>query len=319
MISLFFERPEFLWLLLLIPFLIFTHFLFLRLAQNKAMRFANFETLKRVDGKRRLVKNWAVLFLRIFAVLFVIVALAELTVYYPGFQSDVDYVLAIDNSPSMVTEDITPNRLEAAKMHASIFLNSLSAQTQVGLISFSGITYVQNTLSTSHFDIGMNIELLDIARVAGTDTAGAIVAGTNLLTMTDNGRAIILFTDGIDTVGSYIDDSVTQAVQYAIENDVVIHTVGYGMVGAIAGYLPSIYNISASIDRERLDFVAQMTGGQSFYPTTNQEAQEIFTRLTSEASPAQLPYPLRQYGIFFALALLFVEWFVLNIRFRRIA
>ena len=67
------------------------------------MRFANFEALKRIDGKRHLVKNNLVLILRSLAILAFIISLAGVTVYYDGLRSDFDYILAVDTSSSMVT------------------------------------------------------------------------------------------------------------------------------------------------------------------------------------------------------------------------
>jgi Ca-activated chloride channel family protein len=288
------------------------------MTQGKAMRFANFETLKRIDGKRHLVKNSAVLFLRVVVVLVLVLAMADMTLFYPGQRNDFDFVIAMDVSPSMVNEDVPPDRITAAKIHAITFLNTLDSVTEVGLISFSGITYVRQQLSNNHIDTRFSLNALNISRVSGTDMAGAIVAGTNLLTASDRGRAILLFTDGVDTAGSYIDDSVEQAIAYALEHEVVIHTIGYGTEGAPVGYLPSIYNLSSSIDVETLEFIASSTEGQAFFPTTNQEADEFFTNIASQSSEAQIPFSLKNWGLLIAVLVLGIEWFLINLRFRRV-
>lgn len=319
MVDVLFGNPVYLWFLLLVPLLIISHFFSLRLSQAKAMRFANFETLKRIDGKRHLVKNYGVLFLRMLAILALVGALSEVTLYYEGVRSDFDYVIAMDVSPSMITTDIFPTRLDAAKIHAITFLNSLDAFTEVGVVSFSGITYVRQSMSENAIDSRLTLNLLNISRVSGTDISGAIVAGTNLLVDSERGKSIVLFTDGVDTAGSYLDDSVDQAIAYALEHDVVVHTVGYGTEDAAVGYLPELYGLTSSVDQQTLIRIAEVTGGEYFFPTTNQEADQFFTTLASRASPAPIPLELKEYGILLALLFLGIEWVLINLRFRRIA
>lgn len=316
--SIFFSKPAFLWLLVLIPLLFIAHIYFLRHAQKKAMRFANFEALKRIDGKRYLVRNNFVLILRILAILAFIVSLAGVTVYYDGLRSDFDYVLAVDVSPSMVNTDIMPSRLDAAKQGGITFLNTLDVSAKVGLITFSGVTQVIEPLSSNQIDTHISLSLLNISRISGTDISGAIVTATNLLTASDQGKAIILFTDGVDTVNSYMDDAIEQAVLYALENDVVIHTVGFGTEGAPVGYLPEIYGLKSDMDRQSLIYIANQTGGRAFFPETTQDLFLSFNELNSMAHEAQIPFELHNYGVLLGLLFLLVEWIFINLRFRRI-
>lgn len=319
MATVIFNDPVYLWFLLFIPLLILSHFFFLRLSQSKAMRFANFETLKRIDGNRHLVKNYLVLIFRVLAIVALVLAMADMTVYYVGQRSDFDYVLAIDTSPSMLGRDSTPTRLETAKTHAITFLNTLDAVTEVGVVTFSGVTNVRQMSTTNHIDARMTVDLLNISRVSGTDISGAIVAGTNVLMNSEKGKSIILFTDGVDTAGPYLDNSIDRAIAYALENDVVVHTVGYGTDGAPVGYLPEIYNLTSSIDQEALERIAIQTGGRAFFPASNQQADQFFTQLAAQSTQAQIPFSVKSWGILIAIILLGIEWFLINMRFRRIA
>lgn len=316
--SVFFSNPAYLWLLLLVPIIAITHIFFLRHTQKKAMVFANFEALKRVDGKRHLVKNTLVLVLRLLAILAFVVSIAGVTVYYDGMRSDFDYVLAIDTSSSMVNTDITPSRLDAAKQGAISFLNSLDVSAKVGLITFSGVTQVIEPLSLNHLDTHIGVSLINISRISGTDIGGAIVTASNLLTTSDQGKSIILFTDGVDTVNSFMDDAVEQSVSYALENDIVIHTVGFGTKGAPVGYLPELYGLKSDMDRKTLTYIANQTGGKSFFPETTQELFLDFNELTNSAHPAQIPFELKNYGVLIGLLLLLVEWVFINLRYRKV-
>ena len=65
MINITFENPIYLWYLLSIPLLIYTHFFLLRRSKAVAMKFANFEALKRVTGGMILSRNVNLLVLRL--------------------------------------------------------------------------------------------------------------------------------------------------------------------------------------------------------------------------------------------------------------
>ena len=317
--AIFFSRPEFLWLLVLLPLLLFFHFFSLYKTQKKALLFANFEALKRVDGKRHLVKNSIVLIIRLIVVLLLIVSLSGLSIYYDGLRSDSDFIIAIDTSASMLTKDLPPSRFDFAKEGASTFINGLTAQTKVGLISFSGVTQIINTLETDHLSTRMNINLLNISRLSGTDISGAIITGTNLLLSSNNSRTLVLFTDGVDTVGSFIDDSIIQAVNYAKENDVVVDTFGLGSKGAPIGYLPEIYDLKSEFDKQALFFIANETGGSAFFPSTSQDLYLDLKNISSGSHKATLSFDLGKYGVLLALLFLLLEWVLINLRFRRIA
>ena len=316
--TIFFSKPAYLWLLLLVPLLFITHSYFLRHAQKKAMCFANFEALKRIAGKKHLVKNHLILVLRVLAILAFTISLAGVTVYYDGLRSDFDYVLAIDTSSSMINTDITPTRLGAAKQGAITFLNTLDVTAKVGLVTFSGVTQVVEPLSLQHLNAHIGITLLNISRLSGTDISGAIVAGTNLLTLSDQGKSIILFTDGVDTVNSYMDDAIEQSVLYALENDVVIHTVGFGTKGSPVGYLPEIYGLKSDMDRNTLMYISNQTGGQSFFPDTTQDLVIAFNKLNNNAHQAQIPLELHNYGVLLGLLFLLIEWVFINLRYRKV-
>lgn len=319
MISVEFARPLYLWLTLLIPLLFIAHYFFLHRTQVKAMRFANFETLKRISGEKLVTKNLTVLLLRFLVLLFAIIALTGATIYYEGDRNNFDYVIAIDTSSSMLTQDLQPSRLDAAKTGALTFIDGLDSQTAIGLVSFSGITFVENTLDTDHTDVRLNIVGLNVSRTSGTDLFGAIVSSSNLFTNEDVGKAIILFTDGSNTVSAFIEDSLNEAADYAIRNQIMIHAVGLGTQNAPVGYLPDIFNLTASVDREALNILTSRTNGQVLYPETTQELQDFFETFDSQSTRGQIPFDASRYAVVIMVVLLSVEWILINLLFRRVA
>ena len=135
--NLLFLYPQYLFLLFLIPLLIFLHWVSLRMRKNRAIKFVNFDAIARIKGIEIYSKNITSLVLTIFILLLMIFSLGGPTLEYSASTSSVAFVVAVDNSRSMEAQDFSPNRLEAAKKSAVSFTNSLPAGTSVGVISFS--------------------------------------------------------------------------------------------------------------------------------------------------------------------------------------
>ena len=114
-------------------------------------KFANFEALSRVTGSMNLSMNLPLLLLRFFTLLFLILALSGPIIWYMGKGGDFNFVIAIDSSGSMLADDFSPNRLEAAKGAASEFVDSVSKGSELALLSFSGTSLLKETL-TDDFD-----------------------------------------------------------------------------------------------------------------------------------------------------------------------
>ncbi|MGE0793003.1 MAG: VWA domain-containing protein [Candidatus Woesearchaeota archaeon] len=319
MVSITFENPVFLWLILLVPLMYIGHYLFLYRTQTKALRFANFIALKRISGEKFVTKNITVLILRTLIIILLILSLSQTTLWYEGIISDYDYVIAIDVSPSMITKDLELSRIEFAKESANNLIEKLNTQAQFGLISFSGLTYILNPLSENTLNLRINLNSLNVSKSTGTDISNAIVASTNVLLPSKKGKAIILFTDGANTVGPALDNSVKDAINYAKLQNVKIHAVGLGTNNAPVGYLPEMYNLKSGIDKDNLDYITSQTGGLSFYPTRLDELNEFYLQLSQENQEGKASFKFEFYGLLFAFILIFVEWILINLIFRRVA
>ncbi|PIN68405.1 hypothetical protein COV94_04830, partial [Candidatus Woesearchaeota archaeon CG11_big_fil_rev_8_21_14_0_20_57_5] len=116
------QNPRFLWLLLSIPLLVLSHIIALRIVRKKALAFANFEAIERVTGKRVVSRNTGVLVVRSVVFCMLILSAAGPVLWRYGVTESTTTVLAIDASASMLADDFSPNRLEAAKQAALMFL-----------------------------------------------------------------------------------------------------------------------------------------------------------------------------------------------------
>ncbi len=319
MIEITFNHPAYLWLLLAIPIVIASHFYLLRYSKRKAMKFANFETLKRITGKHLLTKNISLLTARVFILLFAILAVSGSVLWYEGKSNEHNFVLAIDTSASMTTQDLFPTRLDVAKKHATKFVDSLDSDAKIGIITFSGITFINLPLEQSKYEAKKAIENIEIMEAGGTDIPGAIITATNMLSSTDKGKTMILLSDGSSTAGSFLEDSIRQSVEYAQNSHIIIHTIGTGTTKEEpVGYLPTYYNISSVYSEETLQMISNKTGGEYYDGANEQQITDAFKEISENADKAKLSFDLSFVLILISTILLFLEWGVINTRLRKI-
>jgi len=282
------------------------------------MKFANFDALKRVTAGAIITKNLSVLLLRTLILVLLIFAAAGTIFWYEGESNENDFVVAIDVSASMSAQDIEPTRLEAAKQEAITFVDNLQSQGKIGLVSFGGVSIVENTLSESKRIVQTNINELELQESGGTDIAGAIITSTNLLLESEKGKIIILLTDGSNTAGALIDNAVERAIDYAKDKRIKIHTIGFGTTTGPIGYLPTTYNVSAIYNEGNLLLIANQTNA-SFYRAKNQgELRNAYQEISNQSAKGILHIDLSYALLLIALLLIFVEWGLINTRFRRI-
>lgn len=318
MINFTFDNPIYLWYLLAIPFLIYTHFYLFRHTKLKAMMFANFEALKRVTGEKLITKNIIILVIRVLVLSCIILAASGAIFWYEGSVNENDFVIAIDISASMAAQDIKPTRLEAAKETAIEFVDKLKSKSNIGVVSFAGTTFIDTVPIDNKESIKKTIEKIDISKTGGTDIPGAIITSTNLLLGSEKGKSIILITDGSNTIGAFIKDSIKNSVDYAVKNHVIIHSIGVGSDTGPIGYLPEYYNISAVYNENVLINISNATGGNYFIALNNDELIEAYGEINKAARKGFISVKLSYGLMLIALVLLFLEWGLISTRFRRI-
>ncbi len=316
MVSITFDNPVYLWFLLAVPFIIIAHFFMLRHSKRKAMKFANFVVLKRLTGERLITKNYTLLILRVIVIVCAIFAIAQTHVWYEGLSNENDYVITVDTSASMTTRDFDPDRLTAAKKYAEQFVDALDFQTKIAVVSFSGITFIEQPLTNSRSDVKDALRALEPV-AAGTDIPGAIITGTNVLHNSERGRAIILITDGSNTIEDFHSSSLQRAITYAKVNRVKIYTIGIGKdIRTPIGYLPMYYNVSSTYNDQNLKLLAEQTGAK-YYSAQDEEAMAAaYNDLGSNEQVSTLSFDLTGGLMLVALTFLLIEWWLANTKYR---
>jgi len=130
----------------------------------------------------------------------------------------IELVIALDLSPSMMAEDISPNRLSVAKNAITNTINQLKGDL-VGLVVFSGRAYTQLPLSNDYGSAKTYINSVNIntIRTKGTALSEAILEGNTMFTdKSTASKVILIFTDGEDHEGG-LENALTEAKELGIK------------------------------------------------------------------------------------------------------
>ena len=298
-----FSHPQYLFLLFLIPLFFLIHFLSLNNRKKVALKFANFDAIAKIQGVDFFSKNILILFLSLFIVLSMVLAISGLTFHTFKQSSSFSFVIAIDQSQSMQADDFFPDRLTVSKQVAKDFVDAIPYGVNIGVVSFSGSSYIEQDMSQNKGEIKNAIENIELAGFGGTDLYEAVITSTNLLKNKEN-KAIVLLSDGQINVGT-----IEGVIDYANDNDVIIHTVAIGTKeGGKTDYAIS------KLDEDSLKSVSYMTGGNYFTAETKEALAESFTEIL-KLTKKKVSIEVSNYLILFSIVLFVLGFFLTNTKY----
>ena len=144
-----------------------------------------------------------------------------------SFSEGRSVILAIDTSRSMLAVDLTPNRLERAKLAARDIVDTLD-QDRIGLIAFAGKAFMQAPLTSDHEAVIESIDQIDTEVIprGGTNLTSAVTLAMNAFRESNSEqKALILFSDGEALEGQ---GQVKAITEEATREKMVIITIGVG-------------------------------------------------------------------------------------------
>tara|TARA_B110000967_G_scaffold209698_1_gene267138 strand:+ start:1010 stop:2008 length:999 start_codon:yes stop_codon:yes gene_type:complete len=280
-----FTQKEFLWLLLLVPILVFWYVLKHK-TQTAQLSISSVQGFQKNNIWSTL--KHLLFVLRMFALALVVLALARPQTVDVSSKTKttrgIDIVMAIDVSASMLAKDLKPNRLEALKNVAGDFING-RPNDRIGLVEYAGESYTKTPITS---DKGIVLQSLKSIKYNTVITGGTAI-GMGLATAVNRikdskakSKIIILLTDGVNNAG-FIDPQTASelAVEYAIKT----YTIGLGTNGmalspiAILNGAFQYGKIQVEIDEELLKEIAEVTGGKYFRATNNRKLKEIYKEI----------------------------------------
>lgn len=223
-----FSSPEFLLALLLVPLVACGLWLGAMRRKRIMERFGESALVARLTETVSHRGRRAKAILLVSAIALLVLALAR-----PQFGTRVetvrrrgqDVMVAVDLSRSMLAEDVTPNRLDRARLAILRLIQNLDGD-RIGLVAFAGDAFVQSPLTVDYTAAAMFLNAMepDMMPIQGTDLGEALRISLDAL---DQGarenRILVLVTDGEDHEGGFEDQ-----LQRAASSGVRIHTVGIG-------------------------------------------------------------------------------------------
>lgn len=269
-----FASPEWLFALILVPLLVAGMWVGGLRRKSILERFGELDLVRRltasVSPRARLVKAALILG----ALVFLALALAR-----PQFGTRVetvrrrgqDVLVAVDLSRSMLAEDVTPSRLDRARLAILRLIQGLDGD-RIGLVAFAGDAFVQSPLTADYTAAAMFLNAMtpEMMPIQGTDLGEALRISLDAL---DQGaredRILVVVSDGEDHEG-FVQDQL----QRAVESDVRIHTVGIGSVEGVPipegssqggqGFKRDEEGnvVTTRLDETTLRSVAEATGGR---------------------------------------------------------
>lgn len=279
-------NPEFFWLLILIPIYIGYKIWFVLAKKDPSLTFSSTNFLKDLPGNFRAYLLWLTPVLYIAAYSLFVVALARPQLENSTVERNaegIDIIMSIDISSSMLAEDISPNRLSAAKSVAADFINErLSDRIGINVFARESFTVVPPTLD--HDLVKNMLETIDVGTVKdGTAIGMGIATSINRLRDSEaESKVIILLTDGMNNAGEV--DPIT-AGEMAATFGIRIYTLGIGTRGTAPYPVDDpvfgrrYQNVEVNIDEEMLTQVANQTGGQYYRATDLQELIAIYDEI----------------------------------------
>ena len=277
-----FEDPIYLYLLLLIPLLAVIRFLTVWQQKRRLRRFGDIELLRQlmpdVSRFRPLVK---------FCLLLAALALIIIMVARPQFgtkishekRTGIETIICMDISNSMLAEDVTPSRLDRAKMMVENLVDNFT-NDKIGLIVFAGDAFTQLPITSDYVSAKMFLSTIDPSMMAtqGTDIAAAIRMASHSFTQQEGvGKAIIVITDGEDHEGGAL-----EAAKEAEDRGMRVYVLGVGSTKGApiplgdGDYLKdnSGQTVMTGLNEDMCRQVAQAGGGAYIHVENNSRAQE---------------------------------------------
>ena len=242
---------DFLWggflVLLIVPVLLGLLYLWsLRRRRPSGVRYSSLSLIREAaPGTRSRRRHIPVAFF-LLGLAALVVALARPAAIVSVPANETTIILTIDVSGSMCSTDVPPSRLQAAEAAAADFIKSQSAQTQIGIVAFSGFAAIIQPPTTDQNALLNALSSLTTGR--RTAIGSGILTAIDAISQVDpsvpesviDGRAgvepapvpkgdyasdiIVLLTDGASNAGP----DPLDAAQQAADRGVRVYTIGFG-------------------------------------------------------------------------------------------
>lgn len=279
-------------LLLLIPFILW-HFM-MKGKDEPSIKFATTEQFRNAPRTLRISLIHLPFFLRSLAFIMLVIVLARpqtQNAMHEREMEGIDIMMAMDISTSMLTPDIEPNRIEAAKQVAYNFISN-RPNDNIGLTLFGGEAFTQCPLTTDHAallsmfkNVSCSLQEQGIISPGTAIGMGLANATSHLENSKAKSKVVILITDGVNNAGEI---SPMMAADIACQSGIRVYTISIGRQGKSRQAVAQLPNgelyeadVDNSADPTTLKQIASLTGGRFYDADSRQKLTEIYNDIDS--------------------------------------
>ena len=274
--------PERLWLLLAVVALVAAYVFLQSRRRSYALRYTNLPLLASVAPKRPGWRRHVPAALFLIALSTLVVGFAEPAAEQRVPRERATIILAIDTSLSMEATDVSPKRIDAAKVAAKSFVDKLPPKINVAVLAFDGRASLKVPPTTDHERLKRSIDGLSLGQ--GTAIGEAVFASLDAIKSvpadeegTPPPSRIVLMSDGSTTVGRPNE----AGGEAAKEAKVPVSTIAFGTDSGTIRIPESPGPVRVPVDAEALRALADQTGGKAFDAASAEELQQVYTDIGS--------------------------------------
>ena len=296
-----FDAPLWILVALAVPVLFGVQWAMQRRRMRYSISYSNTSVLANVATKSSWRRGVPVaLFAMAFLVLALGMAKPQAQVAVPRDEATI--ILAVDVSGSMQAEDVSPDRMTAAKKAASSFINRLPERFRIALVAFSDVADV---LAQPTIDRSSTLDALATLEAEGGTAMGQALIESIQLVQDDRDRltlptpsispspettpspapderervsAVLLLSDGYNTTGV---SPLTAAVE-ARDLDIPVYSIALGTPDGVVSVPDQFGNqrvLPVPPDYATLESIATTTDGEYFEAPTDEDLQSVYASL----------------------------------------
>lgn len=298
-----FENDIFFYAFGIIPFFIAVYVWYLITSKKKFKKIGHIELVAQLIPEVSSTKKTIKFILYLIGFSFLILGLCNLQTgskLKDVKREGADIMVCLDVSNSMLAEDLSPNRLERAKMAIENMVDKLQGD-RLGIIVFAGEAYVQLPITTDYSSAKLFLESINtkIVPVQGTNIADAINKAVESFGKDDGkNKAIVIITDGENNEEA--SSSAIEAAEEAEKKDIIVHTIGVGsetgvpipqvIDGIVSGYKKdnSGNTIVTKLDSKILEDIASTSNGVYVQASSSDIGLDVILDKISELDKKQL-------------------------------
>lgn len=264
-------------LLVLLPLI----FLLTILRRKRNQRFARFSESQFMDSYLQRMSPFFLglkIVLLLLALVLVVLALVRPQWDYElrNFETQgLDIVVCLDVSKSMDATDLTPSRLQRAKLQMDALVDRLKGD-RVGIIAFAGKATLECPLTDDYESVTLVLNSLTTDSVVqlGTDIGAALTLAERCFLASGGNRILLLITDGEDLGNS----ALAQAKRLKSAG-IRIYTMGVGTEEGTQITDPATGRTAVSkLDAAALQRIAETAGGKYYSLSTGQGDPDLILR-----------------------------------------